>query len=340
MALVFHDGFETGGAEAWTSTLGTPSFHADYAHSGNYGMQCNASGSIVYVRYEAASGSTTQGYSFYFYLTAAPSAECTIFSLISDDAFVFKLTIGTDRKLNIYDDQNNKEGTTASALNTGQWYHLELKYSAGDFYCQVDGSDEIIATGTSRSIIEYRLGVQSTVTANFYYDDFVITDSADYPGDIRVLAARPVAEGTDQDTGTGADWQDSDNTPAVYTELDQDPPNTTDYNWAEADGGAMYYSVGLDDCGSGNLADIGAGDTIEAVSFMYYYATDGGGSVDEYNIYGRDAGGRSSLTALDDPKDPTWVSEYETQSWVTTPAAWTQTNFNNQQMGMMCQDAN
>ena len=56
MALVFHDGFETGGAEAWSSVTGSPSFvgagavgGSDDPNTGNYCMRCNASGSAVYV---------------------------------------------------------------------------------------------------------------------------------------------------------------------------------------------------------------------------------------------------------------------------------------------------
>jgi len=331
MALTFHDGFEAGGTDAWDASSGAISVSGLSPRTGNYRL---LSGNTGYVTKNVASAPNRIN------LSIRPSASLSTAADILWAAGGDKVTLNTDDTLTL--DVNGSTDTSTETVVTSGHQRLCLATNGSTTKLYMDGVEICSVAQGADFASSVSIGQSSNSSTTINMDDvsFDDTSSTDDLGDIRVLAARPVAEGTDQDTGTGSDWQDSDNTPAVYTEIDQDPPNITDYNWAEADGVAQYYSVGLDDCGSGNLSGIGGSDTIEAVNFLYYYETAGGGSVDEYNIYGRDASGRSGMTALDDPKDPTWVAEYETSTWEATPTAWSQALFNAQQMGMMCQDAN
>jgi hypothetical protein len=340
MALIFHDGFETGGADAWSSTTGSPTFVSGAAKTGNYGMRCNPSASNIY----AFSGlNISRRVSFYMYIASTPTTTAGVLvgSLASNSAGI---RITSTNTIQLFVDNVLRD--TTSALDVGKWYRVCLvATSASGCKIYIDGTEEATtATNSANALLGFVGLAGSVVTADIYFDDVVFdtTNSTDDLGDIRVLAARPTVNGTDLDTSSPK-WQprslgiDYGGTPAANRMAD-DPPDTDEGAWEEADATAHYYSAALDDCGSGNLSGIGGSDTIEAVNFVYYYETNAGGTT-AYYMYGRDSSGRSSTTELDDPKDPTWVAEYETQSWVTTPAAWTQTNLNNQQMGMMCQDA-
>ncbi len=336
MALVFHDGFETGGADAWSNVTGTPTFIAGAAHTGGYGMRCNTSSAIAYVSYHTVDNSDINcGVGFYLRIASAPSVDCDILGEagIIDDLHL-KLT--DDRHIEVWYDGTLRD-TSNSQLSTEQWYRIAVSMpNSGNRKLWIDGTEEC-SWSTGSTYIRFHLGVLTSCNADLYFDDIwfdsahsIATDN----GDIRTLAARPIGEGTDQDTATAkADgWVDNtESAVAVFGELDSDPPVITSYNLFDG-GGTARYSVTMDECGSGNLAGIGGSDTIEAVNFLWYYKTEGGGT----NDYGSKiivSDGTLTNDNIDDPKDPTWLQDYHAD----TPSganAWTQAYVNSIEMGM------
>jgi len=343
MIPLFHDGFESSGADAWDSVQGTPSFIAGAANSGNYGMECDTTGGAT-TAYVSRSAITYYGFSFYLTVKTAPSSDVPILGGSGD----VRLVLTTDRKLEVWSPATLRITGTAQ-LTLDETYRVSYQsYTGGDSKLYVNGIQDGSSYSSVLAFGALNLGILESVTAHLYFDDFIATNQdgdSDDPGDIHILAARPTANGSDQDFGNDQ-WQNrTGGTDTVMSQpnpanLAEDPPDTDQGGWEEANNTADYWSVALDDCGSGNLADIGGSDTIMAVNFMFYYATAGGGSAGEYNMYGRDTSGRSSMVALDDPKDPTWIAQYRTTSWDDDASAWSQSEFNDQQMGMMCQDAN
>ena len=311
------------------------------SHTGKYAMRCNSTGSAVYV------GKTLTGnqyrLSFYLYIASAPTADA---QLMGKHGSGWCLFLDTDRYLDVYygiTPTKKADGTTQ--LNTGTWYRISISTDSSE-NCKVyiDGNIEhsVTETGMSGGTVPTYGVFNADVTADLYFDDFAIdgTDSTDDLGDIRTLAARPNAEGTDQDTATSkADgWVDSTETAvAKYTELDTSPPSTASYNLCD-NTSIFRYSVNLDNCGSGNLSGIGASDTIHAVHFMWYYETEGGGP-DDYGIRIRcsdDGGSPLTNDNIDDPKDPTWYAGTD-KYHADTPVganAWTQAYVNSLEMGM------
>ena len=327
MALIFHDGFETGGAENWASVTGSPTFIAGAANTGNYGMRCNVSGASAYVTKVKVNRRIT----FYLYINSGgtPDIDCIIYGAKGTAAIV----LNTSRQLELWVDGPKKD--TGTALNEGQWYRVSMSLASAGCKIYVDGSEDC-TTATAQSLIGDDIGVITSCTADLYFDDYATdnTDSTDDLGDIRTLAARPIGEGTDQDTATSkADgWVDNtESAVAVFGELDSDPPVTTSYNLFDG-GGTARYSVTMDECGSGNLSGIGGSDTIEAVNFMWYYKTEGGGA-DDYGSKIIVSDGTLTNDNIDDPKDPTWLAGYHAD----TPSganAWTQAYVNSIEMGM------
>jgi len=330
MALVFHDGFETGGAEAWASVTGSPTFIAGAAANGsNYGMRCNATGSAVY----ANSGKNIYGGSANYYIVDLPDSDTPIMGntidgvVLKTTGYIELLAGGTVRD------------TSDTQLQTGQWYRISWADLSGSAETKIyiDGVEECVYG--VREYIVGRFGVIDNVTCDLYVDDVAIDGSivSGDLGDIRTLAARPVGEGTDQDVATTAanGWANAaDSANGNYTEIDDDPPSITSFNNAD-NNNTDRYSAALDECGSGNLAGIGGTDTIEAVNFFWYYETEGGGTTD-YGIRIRcsdDAGSPKTNDNIDDPKDPTWLASYEADTPVGANA-WTQAYVNSLEMGM------
>jgi hypothetical protein len=349
MADVFHDGFETGGATVWLATTGSPNFGSSYAHSGNYGFRALTSGpDTCTVRWYSTAG--VQRFTAYVKIVTTPDADIQI---AGHESTGLQIYLTTAREIDFYvGGVKQADGTTQ--LNVGQWYRISGAIDASDdVYVWIDGvlEHDGIAAGSSTNwggaslSQEFIIGIGTACTGDLYIDDIMLTTgvSSTDLGDIRVLAARPVSNGDDWDVGADK-WQqrtggsDTTNNPS-YANLAEDPLDTDQGAWEEANSLAHYLSMDLDDCGSGNLSGIGGSDTIEAVNFIYYYKT-GGGGTSAYYMHGRDSSGRSSNVELDDPKTPTWVSQYQTTSWDDDSSAWSQTEFNDQQMGMMCQDAN
>ena len=78
MALVFHDGFETGGADAWLSVTGSPTFVAGAARTGGYGMRCNTSAAQAFITSTSTGSVNVSKWSFNLYITSLPNSDCTI----------------------------------------------------------------------------------------------------------------------------------------------------------------------------------------------------------------------------------------------------------------------
>jgi len=311
-------------------------------YTGNYCMTCDSSGSSDYVVKD--SGTDRQRATFYLLIAETPSSGCRIFGIADTDQW--SLYLDSSRYIDLYYGATpTKKADGTNQLSIGVWYRISISADgSGNVKVYIDGIEEHSQTQSGVDHIESNLGVLTSDTAELYFDDYACdgTTSTDDIGDIRTLAARPTANGTDQDFGSGK-WQqriggsDTGNNPS-YANLAEIPPNTDQGAWEEANSTAHYFSVDLDNCGSGNLADIGSSDTIHAVNFIFYYETDGGGTA-AYYMYGRDTSGRSSTVELDDPKAPTWITQYQTISWDDDASAWSQSEFDDQEIGMMCQDS-
>ena len=333
MALTFHDGFETGGAEAWNSVTGTPTFIAGAAANGsNYGMRCDTSGLAAYVSQPSASV-VDGAINFNLYIASAPSGQCVILGATNTG----NIRLNTDRTLQLYS-TSNPRGALSPVLDTGRWYRICYSVSIGgtnDVIVWLDGVN-VINTSAGYANLSGQLGVISDITADLYFDDFS-AEGADILeadlGDIRTLAARPVGQGVDNDAGSDVDdWRDPAANAATYDHIDSDPPNITDYLTADGDTNIYRYSVTMDECGSGNLAGIGGSDEIVGVHFMFFYETEGGGA-DDYGTKLIVSDGTLTNDNIDDPKDLTWLNLYHAD----TPSGgnpWTQAYVNSIEMGM------
>lgn len=331
-SLVFHSGFETGGFGEWPTVSGAPTVvEADgwgSPKTGTYAMRCNVEAAIAHVD----SGlENLHQVSFYLYIASTPAAQVVIVGTGTTGIY-----LTADRYIRVYVSASLKI-TSSLQLNTETWYRISLSSSGSDSILYIDGSSDDGGTTNVETLLDGEIGIIASATADLYFDDCVWgnASSTDDLGDIRVLRASPNAEGTDQNTGTGEDWQDLDDNPATYDHVDNIPlVQTADYDWAEADGVMMRYTTGLQ-----SLTDLGiSGATIEAVNFIWYYETGGGGGVDQYYKIIYDQSQRTQVS-IDDPTDPTLLQSYEADC-PSDSDAWTEEVFDACEMGMATNDAN
>jgi hypothetical protein len=181
---------------------------------------------------------------FAYQKAATPGSVNTI--CLSGEAGVaahIGVAINTAGQLFVY------RGTTATALATGStvlannaWYYIELKGvihdTTGSYELRLDGATELTATNVDTR--NGGSGVVNTITLNctvasinFHYDDFYICDGTGsaptntFLGAIKVETLLPQTDAVATGSNAGL-------TPSTGTDhgalVDENPPNTTDYN--------------------------------------------------------------------------------------------------------------
>lgn len=172
-----------------TSSSGSPTIDSSTFRSGAYSFKTHGSagGGVVYT-YNFLSGDT-QGVWYaraYINLIAMPPAIRTIFTFCdaatTDQAGIRLNTDGTLELWNIED--NAQVGSDSSALNTGQWYRLELKIdcttlASTAIEAKVDGTS--FASGTvdlANGVTGIHWGtIGGGAFDGIYWDDLAINDT-------------------------------------------------------------------------------------------------------------------------------------------------------------------
>lgn len=136
--------------------------------------------------------------------------------------------IGSDGKLRAYSGKTNSLlGTGTTALNSDQWYRVEVKVgtgSPGTWEIKVDGTSETSGNITTGLTSDYLLFGKANIypynpdtNIHCYYDDICV-DDAGYPGEGRVLLHRVTGDGTDTTGWTASSgnlWACVDDGPAA-----------------------------------------------------------------------------------------------------------------------------
>lgn len=212
MATIFYDGFDyyavTDIAKVWTSqTGGACALGPAFARNPS-GQGCQLSGTANLIRSFAAN--YTQGViGFAFLMVSGSTVSRTIMMVL--DGSTEQISVRTDASSRLLvTRQGTQVGTgTSSALTTGVWYYVELKFviaptTGGSVDLHLNGSSVSSGTGLntrSTSVTQWN-GVQlqaaSGWTANF--DDVYVLDTSagtntDYLGQVRVVALYPAAAG-------------------------------------------------------------------------------------------------------------------------------------------------
>ena len=271
MARLYTTGFElnsaTSGVEGDTHNL--TAISSTIFRSGAYSLRCNASSTTPFWRHQvlSADSSTVIGYlRAYLYIASLPSANVQILRFVtSANGPQCSIQLNTNGQLRLNNNLAVQIGSNSSALNTGQWYRLELSFNpaTGAVDARIDGSSFASGSTATGSWSRVIVGVISSVTADLYFDDVAVNDNSgsfqnSFPGDGKYVHLYPNAAG---DNNGFADGVPSSTGTDHYSNVDEvSPDGDTSYNQTATASQIEDYNIQ-----SSSSAGIGASDTISVV---------------------------------------------------------------------------
>lgn len=251
MARLWSCGFElqslTDNVEV-DSVTGSPTINTTIKRSGNASLRANTTAATAFVHRRIGTGADNRDYflRFYLYIATLPNATEEIARMYSDNAYG-EIHLTSSGTLQLFDaGAGAQRGSDSAALNTGQWYRIEIasKESDNTITARLDGTQ--FATGASNSTIQnaaVRVGMVDTGTADLYFDDVAVNDDTgsfqnSYPGEGEIIHLMPNAAGdnvgwTRAGTDTGANWSQMNELPPddVTTVVKKETLDTIDdYN--------------------------------------------------------------------------------------------------------------
>ena len=271
MAILVAGGAETGDTAELNNISSGATFQTSVVKTGTYALRTNPTGSSVQwgeIRKRGANGRpttvldvATAYYSFYFRYATKPAATNDEICRILDTAAAMKMTvrITSAGKLQAYDNVPAQMGSDgATVLSADTWYLIEVQCGTGAsaaWEIKINETSELSGTGAvgTTNNGSLRLGKavnQNGNTVDFFYDDWVISDSA-YVG--THLGATLIPTGD----GTYTDWTGD------YTALDEIPHDSDT---------TTVLSVNVNDAETVHLTDSGTASISGTIHCVETYA--------------------------------------------------------------------
>ena len=333
----------------WDSTLGSPTINTTTKRSGAASLRCNPTAAAWYIRHRyAGTGATTIYARFYIYISTATDGTETIVRL-GDSGFATEpdvyLQITTGNILQLRDSAGTQIGSNSSALNTGQWYRVELEspFSPGDtgntYKARLDGTEFASGTGAGflgDAVNFLQVGIITASTADIYFDDIAVNDNqgsaqTSYPGAGSIVHMHPTAAG-DAAATTGLFSAVDEVTPNDATDyIEQDTIAEVDYNFETS-----------------ATAGIGASDTITLVQVGTRQHPETAAAAGWRALVMTQTGGTTAYGNAKTHNDTTWKTNgdalpkiYSLTSYVDPQAggAWTPALLDTMQAGVDVTDA-
>lgn len=147
------------------------------------------------------------------HLAPASNNEELIVFLDGTPAQKGSIRINSSRHLEVYNSADVLQATGSTALSLDTWYRIEVKMCTGTscaWAVKINGSAELSGTGnmgsSNNASIRFGKAVNKNSQSVTYGFDDILVDPSDYPGNIRVKAVRPVADGISSGwfAGTGS----------------------------------------------------------------------------------------------------------------------------------------
>lgn len=246
----FRDSFEEGNLSKWSLVDTSIAISSLQAFRGVNSARVNGTTTTGFVRYDfTAANYTTPGYQrVYFRIASATIGGTPVqilrFSDVSN-THVGSIRIDSSLQLGLYNAANSQIGSSTAALNTNQWYCLELKITApsdpGTLEARLDGV--VFASGNNSSQGSWgRASVGSitpSATIDFYFDEYAFS-SVDYPGLISDLGSKDISLDFG---GTGTDISLSAAAVTTYTASVFDTIGITESNTSELNSFAAPFET-------------------------------------------------------------------------------------------------
>lgn len=342
MTLLFVDGFDhyaTGDfTKKWNSVTGAPTVNGATGRRGTRSLRVGSINRHL-TRNFAAISSWVIGFAFKF--TTSPTSASPICVLLDSGTVQCDLRVNPDLTISVTRNGNSLTGgTSANAFALDSFYYVEFKVTIADSIAasscvvRVNGVAWLtVATGqdtkntANTTANQLRLGINSSLSTaalgSADFDDLYVCDQSgstnnDFLGDVRVDTLFPNSDGAFSDftPSTGS---------THYVLVDEDEPNTTDYN----DG----LTVGdRDSYGMGNLAALSS-QTVYGVQVNAALNKDDAGAKSAATFV------RSGSTNADGALSALGTSQaYVSQVFEEDPdasGAWTETTVNAMEAGVV-----
>lgn len=211
MARLWQCGFElntlTAGVEFDSSSSSGVSLDTSIKHGGAYSWRVNSSSSRNAQQAIYASDTSAHIYiRFYLYIASAPAASIGIFGFRTSAGNInLRLRLTSARKLQMFKTDNTQLGSDTAALNTAQWYRIEIKNDAstspGTLDVRVDGSSVISGSDSSQSSTRDIIwGTLNGSATDLYFDDIAVNDTngsfqTSWPGEGQIVHLKPDSAG-------------------------------------------------------------------------------------------------------------------------------------------------
>jgi hypothetical protein len=187
---------------------GTTSFSTTTVRTGAYSLRANPSASTGFVARQIYSSTNVTARVLlraYIYVATAPAAVTGLMCWADSNTALsgwFGIKMNTDRTL-IVSGSAGTTGTASAAVPLNTWTRIELDYDdvANTAAAYLDGVNWATLTGADLNGGLYaRFGVQNTTTADIFFDDLAVNDTAgsvqnSLPGPGKVAYLRPVGQG-------------------------------------------------------------------------------------------------------------------------------------------------
>lgn len=331
-----------------STNSGTISISSTTVRSGTYAWRANPSaGTGFYRQVIFATDQSIKGlFRVYLNIASLPGATTRLLSFATAaNAPLARIDITSGGLLQLRNSNNVQVGSNSSALNTGQWYMIDLVLDAssnpGSLEGRIDGTSFASGANSSQGSWSRILwGAITTVTCDFFFDDAAMNDTSgsfqnSYPGSGKIIHLRPSAAGDANGftTQTGGTAGAANN----YTRVDEvTPDDATTFNGASL--------LNLEDLYNVDNSGIGSGDTVNVVMVGGRFRNNVADATSQVKFeVEKTSGGTKTQSATIVPNSTTWRTNAIAAPFnypITTyqdpdSAAWTQSTLDSMQIGMI-----
>jgi hypothetical protein len=251
VAVVFLTGWEFGfmdataddpptGATPLVSTVtGAPTITTTNPRTGTYALEVSPVAAAVSNRFGYAAGVKTAGTRFAVMFPVALPVALIYLSVFSNAAGNGILQFTAAGRFQVIVASGAGAVTIGpTTVNTGQWYLVELKYdTTGSTFTltgRIDEGTEGSATKTGQTATDTTgiyVGTTAAQTYTARYDDWIVLDTATYPGQGQIALCKPNADGAHSISAGGFRDQVptsiTNGTTDAWQRIDGIPMNTT-----------------------------------------------------------------------------------------------------------------
>jgi hypothetical protein len=337
----------------WNGTTSTPTIETTISRSNGTAVRI-APGATKQIQWSSySSGQGVKFYRVYFYIVTAPALSRSFLSIDNGANSKIGVQLTSARLLQLMNNEDAAQiGSNSSAINTGEWYRLEVKVDSTTLATTsvearvYAASDEATLlwnpSGTANLAADpNRCSLRNVGDANLdiVFTDITINDAAgsvlnDWPGEGSIVYLRPSGAGAStQWTRGGADSGSN------WGQVDETTPNdVTDYVESNTSGQTDDYAL------TNTPAAVGASDVIKWVAAGARFAITATTGGDPTVVTRITAGGNTDESANLPTETTFWRSYTATSTFIqqhvltdmpgASTSAWTKSDLDGAELGI------